>query len=35
MKLQASSAKLLKSYASYKYFGAKGLVLMAKNFYMD
>ncbi|MFV8358343.1 hypothetical protein ACNQGB_19435, partial [Flavobacterium sp. XS1P32] len=25
--------KLAKSYSSYKYFGAKGLVLMAKNFY--
>lgn len=25
--------KLTKNYSSYKYFGAKGLVLMAKNFY--
>jgi tetratricopeptide (TPR) repeat protein len=25
--------KLAKNYSSYKYFGAKGLVLMAKNFY--
>jgi hypothetical protein len=25
--------KLAKSYSSYKYFGAKGLVLMAKIFY--
>jgi TolA-binding protein len=25
--------KLAKNYASYKYFGAKGLVVMAKNFY--
>jgi hypothetical protein len=25
--------KLAKDYSSYKYFGAKGLVLMAKNFY--
>mgnify|MGYP007125690911 FL=1 len=25
--------KLTKDYSGYKYFGAKGLVLMAKNFY--
>ena len=25
--------KLAKNYSSYKYFGAKGLILMAKNFY--
>ena len=25
--------KLAKSYSAYKYYGAKGLVLMAKNFY--
>jgi hypothetical protein len=24
---------LAKNYSSYKYFGAKGLILMAKNFY--
>ncbi len=29
----AAVQKLAKSYSSYKYFGAKGLVLMAKNFY--
>jgi tetratricopeptide (TPR) repeat protein len=28
-----SVQKLAKNYSSYKYFGAKGLVLMAKNFY--
>ena len=35
-KFEASNTavqKLAKSYSSYKYFGAKGLVLMAKNFY--
>ncbi|MFV8442789.1 tetratricopeptide repeat protein [Flavobacterium sp. LB2P44] len=35
-KFDASNAavqKLAKNYSSYKYFGAKGLVLMAKNFY--
>ena len=35
-KFEASNAvvqKLAKNYSSYKYFGAKGLVLMAKNFY--
>jgi tetratricopeptide (TPR) repeat protein len=26
--------KLAKNYSSYKYFGAKGLILMAKNFYV-
>jgi hypothetical protein len=25
--------KLSKDYSSYKYFGAKGLIVMAKNFY--
>ena len=29
----ASVQKLAKDYSGYKYFGAKGLVLMAKNFY--
>ncbi|MDC8004470.1 tetratricopeptide repeat protein [Aureisphaera galaxeae] len=29
----ASIQKLAKDYSGYKYFGAKGLVLMAKNFY--
>ena len=29
----ASVQKLTKNYSSYKYFGAKGLVVMAKNFY--
>lgn len=29
----ASVQKLTKDYSGYKYFGAKGLVLMAKNFY--
>ncbi|WP_281337330.1 tetratricopeptide repeat protein [Flavobacterium eburneipallidum] len=29
----AAVQKLAKNYSSYKYFGAKGLVLMAKNFY--
>ncbi|MDI1303629.1 MAG: tetratricopeptide repeat protein, partial [bacterium] len=35
-KFEASNTavqKLAKNYSSYKYFGAKGLVLMAKNFY--
>jgi TolA-binding protein len=35
-KFEASNAaiqKLAKNYSSYKYFGAKGLVVMAKNFY--
>jgi TolA-binding protein len=35
-KFEASNVaiqKLAKNYASYKYFGAKGLVVMAKNFY--
>lgn len=35
-KFEASNAsvqKLAKNYSSYKYFGAKGLILMAKNFY--
>ena len=35
-KFEASNTavqKLAKDYSSYKYFGAKGLVLMAKNFY--
>lgn len=35
-KFEASNVavqKLAKNYSSYKYFGAKGLVLMAKNFY--
>ncbi|MES2574156.1 MAG: tetratricopeptide repeat protein [Bacteroidota bacterium] len=35
-KFEASNVivqKLAKSYSSYKYYGAKGLVLMAKNFY--
>ncbi|WP_430613363.1 tetratricopeptide repeat protein [Flavobacterium sp. JP2137] len=35
-KFEASNAavqKLAKDYSGYKYFGAKGLVLMAKNFY--
>lgn len=35
-KFEASNTavqKLAKSYSSYKYFGVKGLVLMAKNFY--
>jgi hypothetical protein len=25
--------KLAKNYSGYRYFGAKGLILMAKNFY--
>jgi len=29
----ASVQKLSKSYSSYKYFGAKGLIVMARNFY--
>ena len=29
----ASVQKIAKNYSSYKYYGAKGLVLMAKNFY--
>ncbi len=29
----ASVQKLAKEYSSYKYFGARGLILMAKNFY--
>ena len=29
----ASVQKLAKSYSAYKYYGAKSLVLMAKNFY--
>jgi tetratricopeptide (TPR) repeat protein len=36
LKFEASNAvvqKLAKNYSSYKYFGAKGLILMAKNFY--
>ncbi len=35
-KFEASNAavqKIAKNYSSYKYFGAKGLILMAKNFY--
>jgi TolA-binding protein len=35
-KFEASNTvvqKLAKNYSSYKYFGAKGLILMAKNFY--
>src|SRR5690606_26100305 len=35
-KFEASNTaiqKLAKDYSSYKYYGAKGLVLMAKNFY--
>ena len=35
-KFEASNVvvqKLAKNYSSYKYFGAKGLILMAKNFY--
>ncbi|WP_338407180.1 tetratricopeptide repeat protein [uncultured Flavobacterium sp.] len=35
-KFEASNAavqKLAKNYSGYKYFGAKGLILMAKNFY--
>ncbi|WP_310558208.1 tetratricopeptide repeat protein [Flavobacterium sp.] len=35
-KFEASNVvvqKLAKSYSSYKYFGAKGLIVMAKNFY--
>ena len=35
-KFEASNSavqKLAKNYSSYKYFGAKGLILMAKNFY--
>src|SRR5690606_17628291 len=35
-KFEASNTavqKLAKDYSGYKYFGAKGLVLMAKNFY--
>ncbi len=36
LKFEASNTmvqKLAKNYSSYKYFGAKGLILMAKNFY--
>ena len=36
LKFEDSNAvvqKLAKNYSSYKYFGAKGLILMAKNFY--
>ena len=35
-KFEASNTviqKLAKNYSGYKYFGAKGLILMAKNFY--